>query len=134
MRCNIGEFRNLFLNLKPELGLHQVAHTTPRIILEKFKLADIEMQLLPLIEKTDSEEEISSLKITIKNGRRKVYVNFKTCADNLNTVVYRCLKDIGLDLKLTEYQSLWTKPVYLLSYLDLFYKRSLVLVEATVHK
>ena len=39
------------------------------------------MQQLPDIEKTDSEEEISCLKWTIYNGRRKVCVNFQTDTD-----------------------------------------------------
>ena len=42
------------------------------------------------------------------NGRRKVFVNFKTDTDKLNNVLYRYwnnlyLKDNEVDLKLTEY-------------------------------
>ena len=72
------------------------------------------MQQLPDIEKTDSKEEISCLKWTICNDRRKVCVNFQTDTDKLNNVVYRYrnnlyLKDNEVDLKLTEYQSLLEK-------------------------
>ena len=96
------------------------------------------MQQLPDDEKTDSKEEISCLKWTIYNGRRKVFVNFQTDADKLNIVVYRYrnnlyLKDNELDLKLSEYQSLLTKRVYFLSYIDIFYKRCIVLDVTTVH-
>ena len=43
------------------------------------------------------------------------------------------LKDNEVDLKLTEYQSLLAKRVYLLSYFDIFYKRCIVLDETVVH-
>ena len=95
------------------------------------------MQQLPDIKKTDSKVEISCLKWTKYNGRRKVCVNFQTDTDKLNIVVYRYrnnlhLKDAEVDLKLTEYQSLLAKRVYLLSYIDIFYKRCIVLDETTV--
>ena len=84
------------------------------------------MQQVPDIEKTDSKDEIFCLKLTIYNGRRKVCVIFQTDTDKLNIVVYRYrnslyLKDNEIDLKLTEYQSLLAKRVYLLSYIDIFY-------------
>ena len=44
------------------------------------------------------------------------------------------LKDTEMELKLTEYKKLLAKRVYLLSYIDIFYKRSIVLDETTVHK
>ena len=68
------------------------------------------MQQLPNIEKTDSKGELSRLKWTKNNGRRKVCVNFQTDTDKLIIVVYRYrnslyLKDKEVDLELTEYQS-----------------------------
>ena len=82
-------------------------------------------------------KEISSLKWTIYSGR-KVCVILKTDTDNFNIVVYRYpntlyLKDNEVDIKLTEYQSLLAKRVDLLSYIDIFYKRCIVLDETTVH-
>ena len=120
MSWNIGDNRNLFLKLKPKLRLYHVVLTTPKTSPEKLTLTVVEMQQLPDIEKTNSKEEISCLKWTIFNGRRKVCVNFQTDTDKLNTVVYRYrnnlnLKDNEVDLKLTEYQSLLAKRVYLLS-------------------
>ena len=87
MSWNIGDNRNLFLKLKSKLGLHHVVLTTPKISPEKLTLTVVEMQQLPDIEKTDSKEEISCLKWTIFNGRRKVCVNFQTDTDKLNIVV-----------------------------------------------
>ena len=85
------------------------------------------MQQLPDTEKIDSKEEISRLKWTIYNGRRKKCVNLQTDTDNLNIVVYRSrnslyFKDNEVYLKFKEYQWLLAKPVYLLSYIEIFYK------------
>ena len=60
-----------------------------------------------------------------------------TDTDKLNIVVCRYrdkmyLKDIEFDLELTEYQLLLAKQVYLLSYIDISYKRCIVLDETTV--
>ena len=58
--------------------------------------------------------------------------------DKLNIVVYRyrnntCVKDTEMELKLTEYEKILSKRVYLLSYIDVFFKRCIVLDETTVH-
>ena len=138
MSWNIGDNRNLLLKLKSKLGLYHVVLTTPKTSPKKLTLTVVEMQQVPDIEKTDSEEEKCCPKWTIYNGRRKVCVNFQTDTDKLNIVVYRYrnnlyLKDNEVDLKLTEYQSLLAKRVYLSSYTDIFYKRCMVLDETTVH-
>ena len=119
MSWNIGDNRNLFLKLKTKLGLYHVelkSKDSP----EKIMLT----QQLPDIEKSDSKDEISCLKWTIYNGRRKVCINFQTDTDKVNIVVYRYrnntyLKDTEMDLKLTEYKKLLAKRVYLLSYIDI---------------
>ena len=89
MSWNIGENRNLFLKLKSKLGLCHVVLTTPKASPEKITLILVEMQQLPEIEKLDSKSEISCLKWTIYNGRRKVCISFKTDMDKLNIVFYR---------------------------------------------
>ena len=58
--------------------------------------------------------------------------------DKLNIVVYRYpnntyVKDSEKELKLTEYEKILSKRVYLLSYIDVFFKRCIVLDETTVH-
>ena len=118
MSWNIRDNRNLFLKVKSKLGLYYVVLTTPQTSPEKITLTVVEMQQLPDIDKTDSEQEISYLKWTIKNGWRKVYVNFQTDTDKLYIVVYRYrnslyLKDNEVDLKFTEHQSLLVKRIYL---------------------
>ena len=138
MSWNIGDNRNLFLKLKSKLGLYYVVLTTPKTSPEKLTLSVVEKQQLPDIEKTDPKEEISCLKWTTDNGRRKVCVNLQTDTDKLNIVVYRYknnlyLKNNEVDLKMTEYQSLLSKRVYLLSYNDIFYKRCILLGETTIH-
>ena len=139
MSWNIGDSRNLFLKLKSKLGLYHIRLKTPKTYPEKHTLTVVEMQQLPGIEKTDSKTETSCLKCTIYIGRRKVCVNFQIDTDKLNIAVYRYrnnlyLKDNENDLKLTEHRSLLAKRIYLLSYIDIFYKQCIALDETTVHK
>ena len=139
MSWNIGDNRNLFLKLKSKLGLYHVVLTIPKTSPEKLTLTVVEMRQLPDIENTDSKKEISCLKLTIFNGRREICVNFQIDTDKLNIVVYRYRnnlypKDNESDLNLTEYQSLLSKRVYILSYIDIFYKRCIVLDGTTVPK
>ena len=137
MSWNIADNRNLFLKLRTKLGLYHVelkSKDSP----EKNTLTLVETQLLPDIEEVDSKNEISCLKWTIYNGRRKVGNNFQTDTDKVNIVVYRYrnityLKDSEMDIKLTEIKKSLAKRVYLLSYYDIFYKRCIVLDETTVH-
>ena len=89
MIWNIRENRNLFLILKSKLGLYHVVLRTPKTSPEKITLALVEMQQLLENEKVDSKNEISCLKFTIYNSRRKVCISFKTGMDNLNIVIYR---------------------------------------------
>ena len=65
---------------------------------------------------------------TIYIGRRKLCIIFQTDTDKMNIVVYRYrnntyLKDTELELKMTEYEKLLSKRVYLLSYFAIFRKR-----------
>ena len=104
----------------------------------KITLTLVETQQLPDIGKVDSKNELFCLKWTICNGRRKVCINFQTDTDKVSIVVYRYrnntyLKDTEIDFKMTEYKKLLAKRVYLLSYIDIFQKRSIVLDETTVY-
>ena len=137
MSWNIGDNRNILLTLKTNLGLYLV-ELRSKDSLEKNTLTLVEIEQLPDIEKGDSKDETSCLKWTIYNGRRKVCINFQTDIDKVNIVVYRYrnstyLKDTEMDLKLTEYIKLLAKRVYLLSYIDIFYKRCIALDETTAH-
>ena len=65
-------------------------------------------------------------------------INFQTDTGKVNIVVYRYrdntyLKDTEMDLKLTEYKNILAKRVYLVSYIDIFYKQCIVFDETTVH-
>ena len=59
MNWNIGDNRNLFLQLKTKLGLYHVELEKPKHGPEKIALTLVESQYMPDIEKTDSEDEIS---------------------------------------------------------------------------
>ena len=110
MSWNIGDNRNLFLKLKTKLGLYHVelkSKDSP----EKITPTLEKTQQLPDIEKPDSKDEISCLKWTTYNGRRKVCINFETDTDKVNIAVYRYrnstyLNDPERDLKLAEYKKL----------------------------
>ena len=139
MSWDIGDNRNLFLKSKSKLGLYRVVLTNPKISPEKLTLTVVEMQQLTDIKKTDSKEGKSCLKWTKNKGRRKVCLNFQADTDKLNIFVYRYrnslyVKGKEVDMKNTENQSLVAKRVYLLSYIDKFYKRCIVLDETTIHK
>ena len=137
MNWNIGDNRNFFLKLKTKLGLYHV-ELKSKDFPEKFTLTLVKTQQLLDIEEFDSKDEFSCLKWTIYNSRRNICMNFQTDTDKVNIVVFRYrnityLKDTELDIKLTEYKKLLAKRVYLLSYIDIFYKRCIVLDETTVH-
>ena len=93
------------------MGLYHVELTIkPKDFPGKIRLTLVETQQLPDFEKVDPKNEISCLKWTIYNGRRKVCINFPTDTDKVNVVAYRYrnntyLKDAEMDLKLTEYKS-----------------------------
>ena len=98
MSWNIGDNRNVFLELKTKLGLYHVeirSKDSP----EKITLTLVETQQLPDFEKVDSKDEISCLKWTIYNGRRKGCINFQTDTDKANIVVYRYRNNTYLILK-----------------------------------
>ena len=112
MSWNIGDNRNLFLKLKTKLGLYHVSLTLPKS--PKITLTIAEMQQLPEIDSKDPTEEISCLKWTIFNGRRKICIDFKTDLDNLNITVFRYrnnvyLKETSMELTLMEYKRLLAK-------------------------
>ena len=137
MSWNIGDNSNLFLKLKTKMGLYHV-ELKSKDCPEKNALTLVEAQQLPDIEKVDSKFEIFCLKWSIYNGRKKVCIIFQTETDKVNLVVYRyrnktCLMDTEMDLKVTDYKKLLAKRVYLLSYIEIFYKRCIVLDETTVH-
>ena len=111
MSWNIGENRNIFLKLKSKLGLDHVVLTTLKTFPEIITSNLVEMHWLPEIQKVDSKNEITCIKWTIYNGRRKVRISCKTDMDKLNIVVcgYRnntYVKDTRMELKLAEYEKL----------------------------
>ena len=126
MSWNIVVNRNLFFKLKSKFGLYLVVLTTSETSPEKNTFTLVEMQQLPEIEKVDSMNESSCLKWTIYNGGRKVSISFKTDLDKLKNLVYRYrnntyVKDTEMELKLTENEMFSYKPVFLLSYNDVFF-------------
>ena len=111
---------------------------TPKTSPKKNTLTLVELQQLPEIENMDSKSEMCGLNWTIYISRRKVCISFKTDMDKLNIVVYRYrnnryVKDTEKELKLTKYEKLLSKRLYLLTYIDVFFKQCIVLDETIVH-
>ena len=89
MSSNIGDNRKLFPKLKTKMGYIMLnLELNPKILPEN-TLNLVETQHLPDIEKVDSKDDISCLKRTVYNGRRKICINFQTGTDNVNIVVNR---------------------------------------------
>ena len=68
-----------------------------------------------------------------------VCVNYQSDTDKVNIVLYRYqnntyLKDTERELKLTEYEELLAKRIYLLSNIDIFYIWCIVLDGPTVNQ
>ena len=128
----IGDDEDLFIKMKAKLGFYHVGLTTSKASPKNFTFIVVQKQQLPNIEFTDSTEESSCL-----DGQKEVCVNFKTDTDKLNIAVYRYrnssyIEDKKIYLKLTEYQTLSTKRVFVYSDFDISYKRFIVLDETTV--
>ena len=116
MSWNIRENRNLFLRLKTKLGFYHVVLTTPKSFLTKIALTIAELQQVPELEQC--VDEISCLKWTIYNGRRKMCVGFQTDTDKVDIAVCcNCnltyLKDSEIELKLAGYKTLLSNRLYL---------------------
>ena len=138
MRWNIRDDRNFFLKLETKLRLYHV-ELRSKDSREKITLTLLETQQLPDVENADSKDECFCLKWTFYNGRKKVCISFQTDIDKVNIVVYRYrnntyIKDTEVELKLTEYKNLLAKRAQLFSYIDIFFKRCIVLYETSVHK
>ena len=88
MSWNIGDNRNFFLKLKTKMGLYHVElRNPPKILPNKNMLTLVETQQLPDIGLFDPKDEISCLKRTIYNGRRKLSINFQTDTGKASNVV-----------------------------------------------
>ena len=56
MSWNIGDNRNLLLQLQSKMGIHQIVLKTPKSCPEKLTLVAVGMQQTPDNEKTESQE------------------------------------------------------------------------------
>ena len=87
MNWNIGDNRNFFVKLKTKLGLYHIELRKPKFSPKKYANSD-RNSTIARYSKVDSKDEISCIKSTIYNGRRKLCVNFQIDTDKVNIVVY----------------------------------------------
>ena len=95
------------------------------------------MLQLPDFQIKDSKNNFSCLKWTTQNGRRTFCLKYQTDIVELNFLVYHYrnnihLTDSEVELKMTEYEKLRSERVYLLSSVDVFSRRCIVLDKGTV--
>ena len=137
MSWNIGDNRNVFLNLRTKLGFYHLLLTSSEQTPKKVSLTLVGMQQLPEVGYFDSEKELSCLSWIIFNGRIEVCVFCKTNTEYVGITVYRYhynmyKKDSDIELKATEYNTILQKKKYLLSYLETVSKK-FIMVEETIH-
>ena len=128
MSWNIGDNRNVFLKLRTKLGLYHVLSTSSEQTSKKVSLTCVEMQQLPAGRKFDSENKIFCLRWIIFNGRRNICVFSKTVTEYVGLTVCRhrnnmFMKDSDIELKATEYNTLFAEKKYLLTYLETFFTK-----------
>ena len=91
MSWNIEDVRNIFFKLKSKLVLYHVVLTVQRGSPKKLTVIVVDMQNLPVIEKTDSKELYAEFG-QINMAGEILCVKCKTFTDKLNIVVYRYRK------------------------------------------
>ena len=130
---------NHFSELYSELGHYYVVLKTSKTYRENLTIIVVEMQKIKEIDKTDSKKnEILCRNGTIFKGRKNVWVNFGSDRNSLNIVMCRYknnlfLKDSKIILILTESLTLLSKLVTFLGYIDVFFRRCIVMDETIVH-
>ena len=83
MSWNIGNSRNLYLNMKNKLGLYHVVLSNQD---QKLSLTILEAQNLPNLKNLDIDSQISSFEWTLHNGRRRVLILY----DSVKIVIAQC--------------------------------------------
>ena len=86
MRWNYGFSRNLILKLQNKLGLFHI------ILQEKsqnFLLTVLESQNLPKLQDLDTESQISQFEWFLHNGRRKIFISYRSVVQKVDLIEYR---------------------------------------------
>ena len=86
MSWNIGFSRNLVLKLQNKLGLF---HIVLKEKSQKLSLTVLESQNLPKLQDLDTESQISQFEWTLHNGRRKIFLSYRSDIKKIDIIEYR---------------------------------------------
>ena len=132
MSWNIGNSRNLYLNMKNKLGLYHVVLSDQD---QKFSLTILEAQNLPKLKNLDIDSQISSFEWTLHNGRRRVLILY----DSVKIVIAQCnrkgtqwIKGKTIEMFTIEYEKLLENIPLILCYIETFTKKCIAINEDTI--
>ena len=86
MSWNNGFSRNLVLKLQNKLGLFHIVLQEKS---QKFSLTVLESQNLPKLQNLETESQISQFEWTLHNGRRKVFLSYRSDIKKIDLIEYR---------------------------------------------
>ena len=126
MSWKIGNSRNLYLNLKNQLGLYNVVLSNRD---QKLSLTILEAHNL------DIGSQISSFEWTLHNGRRRVLILY----DSVKIVIAQCnrkgtqwIKGKTIEMFKIEYEKLLENIPLILCYIETFTKKCISINEDTI--
>ena len=134
MSWNIGFSRNLVLKLQNKLGLFHIVLQEKS---QKFSLTVLESQNLPKLQDLDTESQISQFEWTLHNGRRKIFLSYRSDIKKVDIIEYRrkgntWKNNQNFQLEKKEYDNLVDFIPSVLSYVETFKKTCIIIDECTV--
>ena len=134
MSWNIGFSRNLVLKLQNKLGLFHIVLQEKS---QKFSLTVLESQNLPKLQDLDTESQISQFEWTLSNGRRKIFISYRSDIKKIDIIEYRrkgktWKNNQNFQLEKKEYDNLVDFIPSVLSYVETFKKTCIIIDECTV--
>ena len=134
MSWNIGFSRNLVLKLQNKLGLFHIVLQEKS---QKLSLTVLESQNLPKLQDLDTESQISQFEWTLHNGRRKIFLSYRSDIKKIDLIEYRrkgntWKNNQNFQLERKEYDNLVDFIPSVLSYVETFKKTCIIIDECTV--
>ena len=134
MSWNIGFSRNLVLKLQNKLGLFHIVLQEKS---QKLSLTVLESQNLPKLQDLDTESQISQFEWTLHNGRRKIFLSYRSDIKKIDIIEYRRKRNTwknnqNFQLEKKEYDNLVDFIPSVLSYVETFKKTCIIIDECTV--
>ena len=134
MSWNNGFSRNLVLKLQNKLGLFHIVLQEKS---QKFSLTVLESQNLPKLQNLETESQISQFEWTLHNGRRKVFLSYRSDIKKIDLIEYRRKGNIlknnqKFQFEKKEYDNLVDFIPSVLSCVETFKKNCIIIDECTV--